>query len=948
MGLPVVVQQPHGPLQPPHGHVHLDSLVPGHRRVLVVMHHEEGGPDLVGLEEGGVVEVAEGLLPQRAPDPALGALVLELSAHAAAPANAPVGAGHVGDRGPGFRGGEEVRPGDHVGDLVAAPGVPLHADAVRIHVPLVRYLEHTGHHGVQGALPGMADLVGDVRDEEDVAPAHVEGGNHRGAPGSDRGVAVQPVRHPLVEVHHHGVRLRGIEVLRLDQHPLEGNPVVGGPLHQLRRAPEVLGLLRIGVRDPVPVLEVQVRDPQVRVFLEGLPGEDVQVGLIRLAGHGEREVLHEELPGRLGPVEAVPVESVLLGVDVEGAQEHVFVGGDGIGVIQGSAEPGVVRLGIHVPEPDIVLPAHPLGEVLRWPAVQGIHAPEVEPVIDQKGLVVFQPPGGPVRWGGLGMVIQLVPDGVRQVFGDVSGHPFLHVHDEPVLYEAFPVVEVASVGRESPPVGKTRIPELLHHQLRLPGGHVDEVDVTVGGVVGNQGSVLQGGQARRHVPFSLGRYHHLPDLLRGQLDHPPVSGGGIGQVGAFPLPVGPDLLHGLDEGILPVPDVHHHALVFRYLLLRLGLRAGGRTEEETGAVVGEGRVPVLAHPPAVGDPRGALPGHDLGFSPVQHGVVESELGLVRLPVVPVREEGQTVLVVGDGHTRVLPFAGENAPGLTRARVHGVDPVRRSVLVGGRVDEPGPFLGEGVGRDVLEPGLGSGLQIPEDEGGSLFLVPLLLFLRFLLTFGLRPPGFFHLFLRGFPFLLLCLFLLQEVGQVGSLILGNLPGPHPGPADDLRRPRRQTGEVHDSQGVLWEVVSPRSLGFQGVHHGFHGLDGEDQEPGVGSDGGIGAPIHHHGLLSAIRQGPDAEDPVPFTRIDLVDHPGAVGGDHSGSNGIPDVVGVVVQGLLGAFLGPCRRRKGQKEEKGETARQSSCGVHDQTQSVGGIGFREVVLLPASSFGT
>ncbi len=179
VGLAVVVDHPYGLLQPPQGHEQLDPLVPGHGPVLVVVHHEEGRLDLVRLEEGRVVDVAEGLLPEGPPDSALRVLVLELAVHSAVPPDSTVCAGHVGYRGTGLNRREEVRPRNHVRELVPAPGVTLGPDAVLIDVSLVHDLQDPGNHCIDGAFPGMADLIGNVGNEEHVTPAHVEAVVHR-------------------------------------------------------------------------------------------------------------------------------------------------------------------------------------------------------------------------------------------------------------------------------------------------------------------------------------------------------------------------------------------------------------------------------------------------------------------------------------------------------------------------------------------------------------------------------------------------------------------------------------------------------------------------------------------------------------------------------------------------------------------------------------------------
>ena len=151
---------------------------PRHRPVVVVVHHEHRGADLVGIEQRRVVQVLGGGFPERAADATLRPFVLEHPAHAGLPADAAVGARHVADRGARLGRGEEVGLRDHVGDLVAAPGMTLDADPVAVHVPLAQDAEHPRHDRIQGALAGVADLVGNIGDEHYVAATDVEGNRH--------------------------------------------------------------------------------------------------------------------------------------------------------------------------------------------------------------------------------------------------------------------------------------------------------------------------------------------------------------------------------------------------------------------------------------------------------------------------------------------------------------------------------------------------------------------------------------------------------------------------------------------------------------------------------------------------------------------------------------------------------------------------------------------------
>ena len=415
------------------------------------MHHEKGRLDLVHLEEGRVVDVSHRLLPEAPPYSALGVLVLELTVHAAVPPDAAVGAGHVGDRGTGFHGREEVGPGDHVGQLVPTPGVPLGSDSVFIYVPLVQDFQDTRHHGVDGALPRMSDFVRDVWNEEDVTPAHVEAVIDRGASGVGSHVPVQAIGTPLIEVHHQGVLLVRIEAFGLDENPLKGGPVIGDPFDDLCCAPGVLLLLRVGVRDLLHVAEIRIREPEVWKLFESRLGDHVYVGVVGLRGIPEPDVVHHQLLGLLVSVEPVPIEAALLGVKMERRQKGVLTGVDELGsaaAATSASTPPTPGGEVHVAELDVVGPPHAFGDIPGRLPVRGIHLPDVEAVPDQEGIVVFEPADGAVASWGIRVVVDLVVNGVGNGLGDVPDLPRGHVHGHVVFLEAVPPGEVFTARGE--------------------------------------------------------------------------------------------------------------------------------------------------------------------------------------------------------------------------------------------------------------------------------------------------------------------------------------------------------------------------------------------------------------------------------------------------------------------------------------------------------------------
>ena len=190
VGFVIVVEQPHRFGEAAQGHKQLDALVPRHRAILVIMQNQQRCLDLVGPEDRGVLEIAHRVFPERSADAALGALVLEHPADAGAPADAPVSADHIAHRRARFRRLEDMGAGDQVGDLIAAPAMPLHPDIGFIDKSAVDQVGDAGNHRIISTFPGIADLIRNIRFKDHVAPAGVERGADYRAVRPGRGVFI--------------------------------------------------------------------------------------------------------------------------------------------------------------------------------------------------------------------------------------------------------------------------------------------------------------------------------------------------------------------------------------------------------------------------------------------------------------------------------------------------------------------------------------------------------------------------------------------------------------------------------------------------------------------------------------------------------------------------------------------------------------------------------------
>ena len=108
MRLACIVEQPAGLTESFHRHEILDSLIPGHMTVGVIVHDQDRGLYLVHREEGRIGVIAVGRAPRRATQTALRVLILEGPCHARSPADTAISAEHVDNRRSRLDCGEEV------------------------------------------------------------------------------------------------------------------------------------------------------------------------------------------------------------------------------------------------------------------------------------------------------------------------------------------------------------------------------------------------------------------------------------------------------------------------------------------------------------------------------------------------------------------------------------------------------------------------------------------------------------------------------------------------------------------------------------------------------------------------------------------------------------------------------------------------------------------------
>ena len=818
------------------------------------MHDQDRRVHVREAEEGRVLHIELQSAPEVPADAALRLLVLELPAHAGFPADTAVSRCHVGDGGACAGRFEHVGPGNEVSHFVAAPALALDGHVVLVDPRIPGQGFGAAHDAVVGRLAGHAGRIDDIRNEDHIPARRIEGEIDRGPAGLRHYVLVQVLGIGLVEIDHDRVLLVLVEVLRLVQQTVQRGSVIGEPVVQLNRSPIVVLLLGIDGSNPFGGL-AEVRDIQVHRILEVPLRIGKDKGVLRLLepAPGVATEFQELQDAFLS--EGIGRQSVLLRRLVKDAQVDSFGRSDGRIVL--------AVLGIQVAVGAFLRPAV---RELRGLSIGQTYLPDVIAVIQEKRVFALHPGAEAVRIRPGRVVVLLVPEDRVDAAGQIDDFLLPDVIGEPVpLLQVPPDGVPASRGKLRPvhgTAGELHFPsrsQIVNGKgcfvLDIPLGFngIDsryfKYDISIVMIPENQAVRFPG--ADGNEPFILVHARVGAALVAVQVGFHP----GRNLVG---IPI-PDVQAGRLEG--------NQVRVFDGdIFLDAGENGSILPAEEVGAVLGQS--PVLRH-------------------------VAALVGLDELP-------------------RFVPFHVIHPQGRVfaagRSGVQGLE-VKRFVTLfiksGKRVEG---------GRVRKRPGFATGIESDDgvllvrlaDESHRFPVLGKTVFVHVLqgvqVAVGKVIDG--H---RRSHFLLYLFHKSGVDGRKGELIhcvKSKLEG-----LDIRILVDSSVLEIDNGQGVLRQLVSGEflDLGAPGLlefgldeTHGI-GVVVQDLRPvSAGNGDDVGA------LLPG-----DAEiqGAVPFLGIHAVRHDLSGRGQDSAADGLPAVVGVVVQGL---FLGPCTRTQGYEQDE------------------------------------
>ena len=294
-------------------------------------------------------------------------------------------------------------------------------------------------------------------------------------------------------------------------------------------------------------------------------------------------------------------------------------------------------------------------------------------------------------------------------------------------------------------------------------------------------------RAYRDIGIALASQANIGDGFCGELNDFAIVEVKDSAVSAFAFLFGIFELHGLEVGVLPVPDIDCDFFVVGRVVLRFHFWSGCGAKKEAVAVFGKGEVGVFADPPVggyalrprLGDFFCLIAGAN---GPVIEGVFL--LFCVKAIAIGNKCEVETGFVGGDFF--VIARSCEDGCGVARAGANGVEAIGCAVFVGGGKNEIRAVFCEGVGDRMVISRFNTGLEVAEDERGAFGFFAFFLFRFFLfdffsfrlllgLCFGF---GFFLFFRFGcFPLFLFvrctvffCDFFFQQIGDPSAVFFG----------------------------------------------------------------------------------------------------------------------------------------------------------------------------------
>ena len=592
VGFAGVVEEPGGLAEALEGHEHLDALVPRHVSVLVVVHDEDGGIDLVHAEQRTVFGIDLGMFPHRGAEAALGVFVLETACQAGTPADAAVGAEHVDHGSTALDGCKAIGARGEVGALIATPAVSAGADVPAIDEAQALHLVETRKDAVVGRLAGMSVGVADVGYEDEIAVAG------EGVEVADRAlrrghaVVEERLAVALVVIDDERILPGGVEVGRLEEETFEGDALVAGPLDGFGRSPEERLLLgfEVGQTDGLTegeVSGVEVGATHVGIMFEGAFGPKDDGCILGLGGQGaEHEAATVEGKGPGGTLEGGAEVARAFGRLVEGAQHLYFLGLEAIAFL----------LLVEAQQTVLALLLTSVERQSGWHAALGRDAPDVVAIVEEQRLVVVEPACCTIRLGVVGVVVLLVPAGEGLGRGDAPTQARGQFDGVPATVGE--VVSVGVVAQGGDAVGGV---VGLGDRATFARGDIDD------GVVATRHSfphrtervgLRVGEQAIAAVGIVVACKGRIEAV--GKLDDTSVGKMTDGHEGALAFAVLLIGLHGVLHGFVPAPDLHIGTVAPEGKGVGLTGSSSG-AEEEAAAVLREVELAVGAQHEALGE-----------------------------------------------------------------------------------------------------------------------------------------------------------------------------------------------------------------------------------------------------------------------------------------------------------------------------------------------------------
>ena len=167
----VIIEQPNGFIEPFESHIKLNTLVPRHSPIVVVVHHQHRRLYFGGIKQRRIFDILHRFVPKCTTNSGLCFFVLCLSRSPRLPTDSAIGTRHIDHGRTSFCCSKQVGLGYQIGRLIAAPTMTRHSNSVFIDKTLGNHIQHPRHNAIISTLAWIARFINNIWHKNQISVA---------------------------------------------------------------------------------------------------------------------------------------------------------------------------------------------------------------------------------------------------------------------------------------------------------------------------------------------------------------------------------------------------------------------------------------------------------------------------------------------------------------------------------------------------------------------------------------------------------------------------------------------------------------------------------------------------------------------------------------------------------------------------------------------------------